>query len=305
MMIFGPFSTKGRTKGEFGAHFYGYATDYPDDWFAQSVSVDGVNFYGWQYRPTNGKWLWMPLLFHEVPTLGSVLNKDKVWVAFVFHSDGDAKRTQGQFVDDAKIRLWPYNPTPMDAPTAPYVSGHYEDRIEIQSRWVSGLTHYRFLRKGPGESDFKVISGWQEDDDFVDYDVESGVEYQYKTQVAESPTGTRASAASAAAAGRRKMAPPREIHAYYHGSTDYIRVYWYNDNPNAKFYKLFRCDGSNPDDLETYASITEWINKTAFDDTTAVPGKKYYYRVKGAVNVNGDGESHHSDYAREIGRAHV
>jgi hypothetical protein len=289
MLIFGPFSTLGRTKGEFGAFFYGSGTDFPDDYFAQAVSLDGVSFHGNVHKETNGKWRWAPLQFDNVPNLGSVLNKNKVWVAFLFHSDGDTRVSRGQFVDDARILLWPYNPEPLPTPNAPFVTNNLEEHIRVSAAWVPGTTHYRILRKGRVDRDFVPVTGWQESNIFYDEATLEGEGYEYRTQAAESPTGTRASALSEAVLGFRRMRAPKIAYgnADFHGATHETRVWWWKAHEYHNYFRVYRSDDANPNDLDKYAAISGWIADTHFYDRTAIPGKTCYYRVTASGHSSG------------------
>jgi hypothetical protein len=67
------------------------------------ASVDGQNYYGWQFAGASDDWEETALDLANVPTLGNLCGRSQVWVALVFKSDvntGD----QGVFVDDLVIR---------------------------------------------------------------------------------------------------------------------------------------------------------------------------------------------------------
>ena len=105
-MIYGPFSTIGRTSGEISAYIWRYITDGGtiDDYVALFASVDGTNFWGWCYWGDYRSWNCYTLDLTNVYTLGNILNQPQVWVAVWFHSDS-ANTSEGAYVDDISIKL--------------------------------------------------------------------------------------------------------------------------------------------------------------------------------------------------------
>ena len=77
------------------------------------------------------------------------------------------------------------------------------------------------------------------------------------------------------------LAPPTGVKAT-NDDTDKVRVTW-DGGSNTTEYRVYRCTST---DTESCTAISDWQSETSFDDTTAVPGTTYWYRVK-ARNEDG------------------
>lgn len=83
--------------------------------------------------------------------------------------------------------------------------------------------------------------------------------------------------------GAYKPAKPTSVHASDGTYTNKITVTWdAPDGADASAYKIYRATGTTLPSI----ALAENISGTSYDDTSVVPGKKYYYWVR-ACNVNG------------------
>ncbi|MEO0249199.1 MAG: hypothetical protein ABIN58_06575, partial [candidate division WOR-3 bacterium] len=71
-----------------------------DDFFFMGVSVDGHTFDGLAWHGV-GNWVTYHIWFY------GVAGDDSVWVGWLFHSDGDAERAEGVWIDN--LEVWRYN----------------------------------------------------------------------------------------------------------------------------------------------------------------------------------------------------
>lgn len=105
-MIYGPFSTVGRTGGEVSAYVWHSILDggTNDDYVALLASIDGTNFWGEHWWGDNPSWDRRTLDLANVNTLGNLMGNPQVWVAVWFHSDA-GEVGEGAYVDDVTIKL--------------------------------------------------------------------------------------------------------------------------------------------------------------------------------------------------------
>jgi hypothetical protein len=109
-MIYGPFSLVGVT-GEAWLEFYlDLQSELSYDYFKYMASIDDTYFYGYGISGSTSGWvdinrdnIQLPALnLKAVPTLGNLIGKPNVWIAFVFKSDS-SNNYKGPFVDDVRL----------------------------------------------------------------------------------------------------------------------------------------------------------------------------------------------------------
>ena len=102
-MIHGPFSLAGATAAELTFDWWS-KTEYQYDVFFWGASTNGVDFYGMMASGDWSSWRTGERLdLSAVPTLGNLLGRNQVWIAFAFGSDSSFT-DQGSFVDDVLLR---------------------------------------------------------------------------------------------------------------------------------------------------------------------------------------------------------
>jgi C1A family cysteine protease len=102
-MVYGPFSLSGATAAELTFDWWS-DTELNYDAFMWGASTNGSSYYG---SVVTGNWSsWTTgerLDLSNVPTLGSLLGRNQVWIAFAFGSDGSFT-DRGSFVDNVVLR---------------------------------------------------------------------------------------------------------------------------------------------------------------------------------------------------------
>jgi len=99
--VHGPFSLADATDGSW-SFWHWTDTEVNNDLFEYMVSVDGTNFHGWARSGRIRAWEQKVVDFKSVYNLGNVCGQPKVWVAFVFKSNGSVAY-DGTFVDEIRI----------------------------------------------------------------------------------------------------------------------------------------------------------------------------------------------------------
>ena len=104
-VIYGPFSLTDATAAELTFDWWS-DTEYDYDAFFWGASTNGEDYYGNIVTGDWASWTAGELLdLSTVPTLGNLLGKDQVWIAFVFGSDSSIT-DKGSFVDNVLLRKW-------------------------------------------------------------------------------------------------------------------------------------------------------------------------------------------------------
>ena len=106
MMIYGPFDLSDVNHAEL--YFWHWLDiEYEKDWFFSMGSTDGINFSGIGLSGQTGFWAgnWRDetLFLSNIPDLGNVTGKNKVWIAFSFISDDHATNDQGVYLDEVVL----------------------------------------------------------------------------------------------------------------------------------------------------------------------------------------------------------
>ncbi len=101
-LIYGPFSLEGATAAEL-SFWLNLNTQQDGDRIYYWVSLDANNFHGYWVNGTTSGWEPVTLDLANVPNLGSVLDHDRVWIAFSVFSDATVGG-QGAFIDDVVLR---------------------------------------------------------------------------------------------------------------------------------------------------------------------------------------------------------
>jgi len=167
--------------------------------------------------------------------------------------------------------------------------GEYADHIVIS--WTPIVTPRVFFRVYRAESvdgpRVKLGDEWTTATTFVDTTVEDATPHYYFVKAARTQWGELAGAFSASEQGfllqSTPLPAPTGVVASDGTSSQSVSVAW-TAVPDAHFYKVYR--GTAADTSPTFA-VTGWISDLTFEDTTALPGFKYYYFVCAAWNESG------------------
>jgi peptidyl-Asp metalloendopeptidase len=102
-MIYGPFSLGNASAGDWRFRFWLNTPLNSGDKACRFASVDGTNFYG---QCTTGYLNWGEWTYDltNVYTLGNLLGKPQVWIAFWWWSDGSTNQPEGAYYDNVTLR---------------------------------------------------------------------------------------------------------------------------------------------------------------------------------------------------------
>lgn len=114
-MIFGPFNLTDAVASRL-TFYYWNQSESNYDWLYWLASTDATNFYGYRVSGDSTGWQSIAFDLSNVPTLGSALGRNCVWIGFFFTSDSTITY-KGPFVDDIVLEKtrWGaiYNPNPV------------------------------------------------------------------------------------------------------------------------------------------------------------------------------------------------
>ncbi|MEA3462650.1 MAG: CARDB domain-containing protein, partial [Bacteroidota bacterium] len=102
--IYGPFDLSDATGAELDFMLW-LDSESGYDYFKYMVSIDAVNFYGFQISGNTDGWSNQNMDLNNVPTIGDVTGGSSVYVALIFESDYSVN-FEGAFVDDLLIQKY-------------------------------------------------------------------------------------------------------------------------------------------------------------------------------------------------------
>jgi len=160
IMIYGPFDLSDVNYAELN-FWHWLDTEYEKDWFFCGASTDSVSFSGIGMTGETGFWtpFWTDetLFLSNVPGLGSVCGKSKVWIAFSFVSDNHSSDDKGVYLDDVLLTKRNVQGTPIVGAIAgrltrsgsPYIAVNNVGVAEVDSLVIEPGVEVRF--DGPFE----------------------------------------------------------------------------------------------------------------------------------------------------------
>lgn len=289
-VLYGPFGTMGRTSGEITAYIWRDLPD-NDDFVTFALTVDGNNFYGNTYTAGGGwnlGWRKISIDLANVPGYGSMLNKQKVWIAIRFKSDVDGNIGEGFYIDDISINVSQSSIRMAIPNNVRATQGGYSDKIRIRWDRVTNATHY-FIYKMPDTTTPVAIF---EDPNFEYFDpvAEQNKGYEYKVCAATSYHGAEQSFASAPATGWSTAPPPANLTASDGTYTNKVMITW-NLISDYNYYQYYIAEG--PDSQPFFESA--WLNNlNSANHTSGEFIKKYYYGVRASKFSNGNYPTNYS-----------
>ncbi|MFH2038983.1 MAG: CARDB domain-containing protein [Chloroflexota bacterium] len=147
--------------------------------------------------------------------------------------------------------------------------GSLTDKVEVSWDASNGATSYKVYRSTSARG-LRTLLGTATDNKFDDQSAVPGVTYYYRVIACR---GTRCSVISRANPGWRKLSPPANLIASNGILTNRVRISW-AASLGATSYKVFR--STSPAGTKTLLGRPEG---RIFNDITAQPGVRYYYRV--------------------------
>jgi len=103
LMIYGPFSLVGATDADMLYKLW-LNSELGYDRFCTYASIDNTNFYGTCYSGNSSGWTDRNFDLTNVYTLGNLLGRPQVWIAFRFYSDSSITLPEGAYVDNIVLR---------------------------------------------------------------------------------------------------------------------------------------------------------------------------------------------------------
>ncbi len=131
-MVFGPFSLVGATNASVTFKIW-TDTEIFNDKFLYMASTDGKNFYGNQISGDYTPWKSEILDLKDVYMLGDLRGQPRVWIAFVFKSDGSIQ-DYGTFLDDIHIQK------DLRTSTAPHITNVTPDSGPVKALQLGSNT---------------------------------------------------------------------------------------------------------------------------------------------------------------------
>ncbi len=202
------------------------------------------------------------------------------WVTHYYRVKA-AKSSQGSLPSDySEVAT---GARPFSPPIGVWASdGLYTDRIVVFWQRVPGDNrHYRVYRSEDPAGAKIPISDWQVDVSYTDTTPWPQRLYYYWVQVARDPLGHAASEFNESDSGWRRMVPPTAT-ASQGTYTDRVEVSW-TASLGALYYQVYRSSFL----LGAKTAISGWQAATSFQDTTAIPGRDYYYFLAAATSTFG------------------
>lgn len=184
------------------------------------------------------------------------------------------------------------------APIDVVASDGLPNKISITWNPVTDAGAYRVYRADSSDAIFNPITGWLVGSS--SYQDSTGVipnvSYYYKVKAAYTINGAGESEFSNADDGTCtfQLPQPTNITATKN-LQDYVLIQW-DTVSGAGYYVVYR----STSDAGTKTTISGWVEGQSFVDSTALPGIKYYYWIKAAVDSSGTGVSDYSNY--DIGK---
>lgn len=206
------------------------------------------------------------------PTAGKVYY---YWVGAAVDGSGTRASEYSNF--DAGYRK-------LESPTGVTASdGAYTNKVHISWNGVSGASHYGVYRAtSAGGAKTLLTALWVTDTSYEDGSASPGLTYYYWAKAAVSLGGARAGDFSSGDTGWRMLVALTGVSASDGEYTDKVRISW-NAVIGATYYRVYRA--ASLTGVKT--ALGNWQSGTSYDDSSATPGKDYYYWVKGSPTSDG------------------
>jgi fibronectin type 3 domain-containing protein len=172
-------------------------------------------------------------------------------------------------------------------------AGIFANRIQVTWQAVDYAQCYKVYRALKPAGPTNAISGWITRTNFLDKTALQGRIYAYSITAAKTLAGLEESDRSTSYDGWRRPVPPENTEASDGSQVDQVSIQWDDVMPEG-YYKVLRAetlDGAK-------SELTGWIRATQWEDTTAAPGKTYYYFVEATGPNQG---TNTSSYATDTG----
>lgn len=178
---------------------------------------------------------------------------------------------------------------PLPAPTGVAASdGTYSGYCQVSWNPVTGATYYRLWRSTTDDpATATTLTSWRTETSYNDTSALQGLTYYYWVTAAKDGQGDCASLKSASDSGWRGLSPPTCVTASDGTHSDRVFIGWCSSQYDL-YHKVYRGPTSDPAQA---TAITGWIDSPFYEDFSGSVGVQYYYFVKGAIAVDGTGET--------------
>jgi len=159
----------------------------------------------------------------------------------------------------------------------------YHDRIKVTFS-APDANSYRVYRQFEGGVNWTVyarVSGTE----YYDYGAHPNYKYDYRVRACATSSWTDCSALSDVARGWLDAGLPGNLQASDGAYTNKVRITW-NESPNATAYKLYR--GTGTQGYNSGPITLNGVSYTSWDEMNIVPGRYYYWWVRGYNSHTGD-----------------
>ena len=167
-------------------------------------------------------------------------------------------------------------------PTVTATDGTSTSYTNVSWTAVTGATYYKVYRRNSIIDLYEPISDWNTRTSRTDNTGTPGAVYQYSVKVS-SDTNYMVSGFATYNEGYRRIAAP-VVSTTIGSFADRVEISW-QPTEGATYYRVQRATVENPVYI-TLAGYSNALNNN-YEDLTAVPYQRYYYRVTGAVNSSG------------------
>lgn len=174
------------------------------------------------------------------------------------------------------------------APSAPTdvraTEGNRKDRVEITWSAVNEADSYVIYKSIDNKNQFRAIATGVVEASYADTGVTPNRMYYYRVAAASGSVWSQPSEPPTLGYAHTGP-PPAPVAAATKNIIGKIVVTW-NRTPQTDSYKILRADNSG-----TYAELAFGLIDPVYEDTTPARDTKYYYKVIGVSDIEGEGEA--------------
>jgi fibronectin type 3 domain-containing protein len=168
--------------------------------------------------------------------------------------------------------------------------GQYTDKVVVTWNSVSGATQYQVYRSESQEGANIIVCPWQGATNCDDVTASGNITYYYRVKAKNISGEGDYSSFDTGYTSCSSQAVPGGVSASDGTYSDKVEVTW-NSVAGATQYQVYRSESSGG----AKTVICVWQAGTTCDDTTAVTGITYYYKVKAKNNCRSESDYSSSD----------
>ena len=159
-----------------------------------------------------------------------------------------------------------------------------ENPLRLVWSTVKGAGAYQVYRSGStSTSSWQAITAWTNALLLEDGNADPGMTQYYWVRAAVDTAGTRVGAVSASVNGWVPLVPPMSVVAGDGSLSNGVQVSWIRGTTNATYHRVHRRRSGS----DQICAVSSWGTTTNFSDTSAEPGRVYFYSVASARDSSG------------------